>query len=101
MSKSAACGKIALAVLPGPPPLALLLNTALLIVVLWVVGTALAVQFVLQAAFGTDVGSEFFTEREQLCLTFLWHNSDGGRTGVKPYYVCSNGVLWFLVGPAF
>ena len=38
-------GKIALAILPDKTPLATLLDAAFLVVVLWVIGAALAVQF--------------------------------------------------------
>jgi hypothetical protein len=43
MYKSPSCCKIALAVLPDEPALAVLLDAPFFIVVLWVVGTALAV----------------------------------------------------------
>ncbi len=45
--QSSPCGEIALAILPGTASLAMLLDTAFFVVVLWVVGTALAVQLAL------------------------------------------------------
>ncbi len=43
VGESSSGGKIPLAILPGEAPLAMLLDAPFLIVVLWVVGTALAV----------------------------------------------------------
>jgi hypothetical protein len=47
VGKSASRGKVAFAILPGEACLAMLLDTAFFVVVLWVVGTTLAVQLAL------------------------------------------------------
>jgi len=47
VGQSSPRGKVSLAVLPGEASLAVLLDTALFVVVLWVIGTALPVQFAL------------------------------------------------------
>src|ERR1700687_6092837 len=95
--KSSPCGKVALAVLPGKAPLAVLPDAALVVVVLWIVGAALAVEFALQAAFGTGIELEFFAEGKQVRFPLLWHDSDGRGAHIKPDDLRSDGVLLLLV----
>src|SRR6266446_1172602 len=101
VGEAASRGKVALALLPDKVLLAMLLDTTFLIVVLWVGGAALAVEFALQAAFRARIGLEFFAERQQLCLPLPWHNGDGRGTEIKPNHVRSHGVLLHLVRFAF
>src|SRR5690348_7914732 len=98
---SASGGKVALAVLPGQVPLALLLDTPFLIVVLRVVSAALPVQFALEASCRAYIGLKFFAEWHQLRFSLLLHNGNGGGTHIQPDYARSDGMLRFLIGVAF
>ena len=87
--------QVALAVLPGEPPLA---NPPVLVVVLRVVGAALPVEFTLQTALLLLIGFEFRTEGEQARLSLLRHDGDGRGTKVETECTRSDSVPGFLVG---
>src|SRR6266699_3166788 len=98
VGKATARGKIAAAVLPDKALLAALFNAALVVIVLWIVGTALPVQLAFQATFGARIGLEFLTERYKMCLTLAWHNGDRRGAKIQPDHLCSYSVLGFPVG---
>ena len=91
---------IALAVIPAETHLGALLDTALFVVVLRIIGAPLAVQFAFEPPFRLHVELEFLAQGEQSRLGITRHNGDGRGSKIKPDHVRSDDVLGFPVGLA-
>ena len=72
---------VPLALFPAQASLAVLLDTPLLVVVLWIIGAALPLHLALQASFFPGIGCQFLTERDQIGFALAWHNRQ--RLGAK------------------
>jgi hypothetical protein len=95
-------GLVPLAFFPAQAGLAVLFDTPLLVVVLRVVGAALALHLALQASFVPGIGREFLTERDQIGLSLAWHDRQRGGAYVQADDVGPTFfVLWFDERVAF
>src|SRR5262245_58581813 len=84
------CRLVSLAVMPG---LAARFAASPLVIVLRVVGPALAVQLALQASFRGYLGGDGGAEQAQPCLPLSGHDGNGGGTEVQSHRPLSSGVL--------
>src|SRR5262245_23735875 len=84
--------------MPGFPALH---GSSLLIVVLWIVGTPLPLQFARQPLFGLVIRRKFGAERFQTCRPLLRDKSNGDWTKVKSNRVVPKAMLGFQVGHTF
>jgi hypothetical protein len=74
---------VPLALAPTQARFAVLLDTPLLIVVPWIVGTALPIHLTLEATFFAGIGREFLTERDQIRFPIAWNNRERGWANIQ------------------
>src|SRR5947209_11919392 len=96
VSRQTATGHfVALALFPS---LLAFFDTSFVVIVLWVIGPALSIQFPLEAALLALISLEFLAEGEQACFTRFMHHGKGGRTKIKTNGCRPYLMLRFLVG---
>jgi hypothetical protein len=78
-----------------------LLDAAFCIIILWVIGSSLPVQFSLETPFLLLVGFEFLAKREQACLPLFGDNSDGRGAKTETNGGRSHLMPGFQIGNAF
>src|SRR5262249_55958963 len=78
-----------------------LLDAAFCIIILWVIGSSLPVQFSLETPFLLLVGFEFLAKREQACLPLFGDNSDGRGAKIETNGGRSHLMPGFQIGNAF
>src|SRR5258708_1985529 len=97
VGQSSPRGKVAVTVLPGEAALTVLLDTPFLVVVLRVVGAALAVQLALKPPLLTGIGSQFLAQGYKPRLPLAWDDSNGRGSKVQPDHVMSRLIFWLLL----
>src|SRR5205807_6580472 len=95
---SAACRLIATAVVPVQATVAVLLDSAPLVVVVRVGGASLPLHFALQPALLADSWAQFLTELDQVGFPFTRHHRERRGPNIESHRIGAGLVLRFLVG---